>query len=187
MTEEKLSYYINKAADLSKQTFDKNIRIAILGSFTLNGLAETIQVKCAEKKIQCTTYTGSYNQYNQEILNSKSDLYKFNPDITFLFIDARAALKDLFHHPYSISKEERKQFVDTTIQEILNLAKKFSETTKSKLVLAKHTKNIAMTNSLIRMPVSRLALRCMLRTKFIRNSVVHSLFQNWKTCTFIRM
>ena len=51
MTEEqKLSYYINKAIDLSHQTFDKKIRIAILGSFTLNGLAETIQVKCAEKK-----------------------------------------------------------------------------------------------------------------------------------------
>ena len=137
MTEEqKLSYYINKAIDLSHQTFDKKIRIAILGSFTLNGLAETIQVKCAEKKIQCITYMGSYNQYNQEILNPASDLYKFKPDITLLFIDVRAAIKDLFHHPYSISQEERKQFVDTKTQEILNLAKKFSETTKSKFVLA---------------------------------------------------
>ena len=137
MTEEqKLSYYINKSANLNNQAFDKKIRIAILGSFTLNGLAEIMQVKCAEKKIQCVTYVGGYNQYNQEILNSASDLYKFNPDITFLFIDARAALKDLFHHPYSISQEERKQFVDTKTQEILNLAKKFSETTKSKLVLA---------------------------------------------------
>lgn len=137
MTEEqKLSYYINKAADLGNQTFDKKIRVAILGSFTLNGLAETIQVKCAEKKIQCITYVGGYNQYNQEILNSESALYKFNPDITFLFIDARAVLQDLFHHPYSVSQEERKKFVDSKIQEILNLAKKFSETTKSKLVLA---------------------------------------------------
>ena len=107
-----------------------------MGSFTLNGLAETIQVKCAEKKIQCTTYVGGYNQYNQEILNSSSDLYKFNPNITFLFIDVRTALKDLFHHPYSVSQEERKQFVDTKTQEILNLVKKFSEATKSKLVLA---------------------------------------------------
>ena len=99
MEEEKLSYYVNKAAELNNNLFDKKIRIAILGSFTLNGLAETIQVKCAEKKIQCTTYVGNYNQYNQEILNPSSDLYKFRPDITFLFIDARAALQDLFHHP----------------------------------------------------------------------------------------
>jgi len=134
--EQKLSYYINKAASLNNQTFDKKTRIAFLGSFTLNGLAETIQVKCAEQKIQCVTYVGAYNQYNQEILNSGSDLYKFNPDITFLFIDVRAALKDLFHHPYSISQEERKQFVNTITEEILNLTKKFSDTTKSKLVLA---------------------------------------------------
>lgn len=134
--EQKLSYYINKAADLNNQTFDKKTRIAVLGSFTLNGLAETIQVKCADQKIQCVTYVGAYNQYNQEILNSASDLYKFNPDITFLFIDVRAALKDLFHYPYSISQEERKQFVNTITEEILNLTKKFSDTTKSKLVLA---------------------------------------------------
>ncbi|NDF48405.1 MAG: hypothetical protein EB158_09615, partial [Nitrosopumilaceae archaeon] len=87
MKEEKLSYYINKASELTNQSFDRKIRIAILGSFTLNGLAETIQVKCAEKKIQCVTHVGNYNQYNQEILNPQSNLYKFNPDISFLLID----------------------------------------------------------------------------------------------------
>ena len=135
MKEEKLSYYVNKVSEISDNSFDKKIRIAILGSFTLNGLAETIQVKCTEKKIQCITYVGGYNQYNQEILNPTSDLYKFNPDITFLFIDARTTLQDLFHHPYSVSQEERKQFVNTKIQEILNLVQKFTTTTKSKLVL----------------------------------------------------
>ena len=80
MKEEKLSYYVNKASELNDNSFDKKIRIAILGSFTLNGLAETIQVKCAEKKIQCLTHVGAYNQYNQQILNPQSDLYRFNPD-----------------------------------------------------------------------------------------------------------
>lgn len=50
MKEEKLSYYVNKASELNNSSFDNKIRIAILSSFTLNGLAETIQVKCAEKK-----------------------------------------------------------------------------------------------------------------------------------------
>ena len=136
MKEEKLSYYINKASELTNQSFDKKIRITLLGSFTLNGLAETIQVKCAEKKIQCTTYVGNYNQYNQEILNSQSNHYKFNPDISFLLIDTRTLLKDLFHHPHSISAEERRNLVDEKTKEISDLAKKFSQTTKSKLVIA---------------------------------------------------
>lgn len=136
MKEEKLSYYINKASELNNQPFDKKIRIAFLGSFTLNGLAETMQVKCAEKKINCTTYVGNYNQYNQEILNPQSNLYKFSPEILFLFIDTRTLLQDLFHHPYSISAEERRKLVDEKTNEILDLAKRFSQTTKSKLVLA---------------------------------------------------
>jgi len=136
MKEEKLSYYVNKAAELSNHSFDKKIRIAILGSFTLNGLAETMQVKCAEKKIQCLTYVGNYNQYNQAILNQQSELYKFKPDLTFLFIDTRALLKDLFHHPHSISADERKSLVNEKINEILTLVTKFSETSQSKLVIA---------------------------------------------------
>lgn len=136
MREQKLSYYINKASELNNQSFDQKIRIALLGSFTLNGLAETIQVKCAEKKIQCTTYVGNYNQYNQEILNPTSSLYKFNPEISFLLIDTRTLLMDLFHHSHSVSVEERRKLVDEKTNEILSLATKFSQTTKSKLVLA---------------------------------------------------
>ena len=136
MKEEKLSYYVNKASELNNSQFDNKIRIAILSSFTLNGLAETIQVKCAEKKIQCLTYLGSYNQYNQDILNPQSDLYKFKPDLTFLFIDTRALLKELFHHPHSISAEERKILVTEKTNEISALATKFSDTIKSKLILA---------------------------------------------------
>lgn len=136
MKEEKLSYYVNKAAELGNHSYDKKIRVAILGSFTLNGLAETIQVKCAEKKLQCHIYVGGYNQYNQEILNPQSNLYKFQPDLTFLLIDTRTLLKDLFHHPHSISAEERKSLVDEKTKEILDLVVKFSKTTSSKLILA---------------------------------------------------
>lgn len=133
--EQNLSYYINKAAELSNESFEKKIRIALIGSFTLNGLAETLKVKCADKQIQCTTYTGRYNQYNQEILDSQSDLYKFSPDLSFLFIDTRTILGDLFHHPYSISTNERKQFVDRKITEIKNLAEAFCKRSKSKLII----------------------------------------------------
>ena len=51
--EEKLSAYLNRSKLLSNVDCEKKIRVAILGSFTLNGLEETIRVKCADKKIQC--------------------------------------------------------------------------------------------------------------------------------------
>jgi FkbH-like protein len=135
-TEQKLSYYINKAAEIEKLSFEKKIRVGLLGSFTLNGLAETLTVKCAEKNIQCITYVGGYNQYTQEILNQESGLYKFKPDISFLLIDVRTLFGDLFHHPYSITGEERKKIADKKAEEILDLARRFCDNTKSKLVLS---------------------------------------------------
>ena len=135
MIEKQLSYYINKATELDGQTFEKKIRVALLGSFTLNGLAEILQVKCAEKKIQCITYVGGYNQYNQEILDQDSNLYKFLPDISFLLIDSRTILGEIFHHPYSLSTEDRKRFIDKKIEEIQKLIEVFGKKTNSKLVI----------------------------------------------------
>ena len=134
--EEKLSTYLNRSKLLSNVDCENKIRIAILGSFTLNGLEETIRVKCSDKKIQCSTYSSGYNQYNQEILDEKSELYKFSSDITFLIIDTRNVLGELFFNPYSISVEDRKQFVKTKSDEIINLAKIFGNKTQSKLILS---------------------------------------------------
>jgi FkbH-like protein len=136
MTEEKkLSYYLNKASELQGQTFTKKIKIALLGSFTLNGLEETIRVKAAEKNIGCISYVGNYNQYNQEILEKNSSLYKFSPDLTFLIVDVRNILEDLFYFPYSLSASERKKLIDKKIQDIQNLINVFTSSSTSKLIV----------------------------------------------------
>jgi FkbH-like protein len=133
--EQKLSYYINKAKSLDIANYEKKIRIAMLGSFTLNGMEETIRVKCSEIQIGCYSYVGGYNQFNQEILNKESNLYKFSPDVTFLILDTRSILGSLFHLPYSVSELERKQSVNNKISEIVNLLEFFTSNSKSKLVL----------------------------------------------------
>lgn len=135
-TEQKLSYYINKASELTRKSFEKKIRIGILCSFTINGLEESIRVKSSEKNVSCITYVGDYNQYNQEILNKESSLYKFSPEVTFLIIDTRNILGEFFHFPYSISESERKNFVEKKLKEIQDLANTFVSRTKSKLIIA---------------------------------------------------
>ena len=134
-SEKKLSYYIIKSKTLESK-FDKKIRIAILCSFTLNGLMETLKVKCAEEKIECLGYTCGYNQYNQDIINKKSDLHQFSPDLTFLIIDARTILSSLFYNQYSLNTSQRKEFVENKANELLNLAKTFVKILQSKLVIS---------------------------------------------------
>lgn len=136
MTEHKISYYITKSKELNNIQFNKSIRVAILSSFTINGIEETLKVKCAEKNIECITYLGSYNQYNQNILDNKSKLYEFQPNITFLLVDSRTVLGEFFYSPYSLSISERKDFVDKKSKELLVLIDTFSKKTNSTLVIA---------------------------------------------------
>jgi len=123
--EPKLSHFLTKVQNMEKRKFEKKIKIAILSSFTINGLAETLQVKCAEKNIDCRMYEGGYNQYNQEILDKKSGLHQFFPDVTFLILDIRNILGDLFYFPYSISTSKRRDLINEKTNEIVTLSKTF--------------------------------------------------------------
>ena len=134
--ENSLSDYINKSSEITK-VFDKKIKIALLSSFTINGLSDVLKVKSNERNISCIVYDAPYNQYSQQILNEKSDLYKFVPDITFLILDARNIFGEIFRFPYSISNLERRKNVENKIKEIKNLLNKYSENSNSKIIVTK--------------------------------------------------
>ncbi|WP_428324977.1 HAD-IIIC family phosphatase [Nitrosopumilus sp.] len=131
----KLSDYMNEAKIIKPKAEYKKIRVAFLGSFSLNGFEETIQVQSNEEKINCITYNAPYNQYNQEILNNNSDLYKFNPELIFLLIDTRTILGDFFYSSYEYSDKERKNFVNEKFLELQNLIETVIKKCQSKIVL----------------------------------------------------
>ncbi len=131
-----LSEYISLSEELEFVNHEKNLKIAILSSFTINGLAEILKIKSHEKQISCQTYVGNYNQYNQEILDQNSSLYKFNPDITFLILDTRSILEDLFYFPYSISIQHKQEFIQKKIDDLLNIINQFTKYSSSKLIIS---------------------------------------------------
>jgi len=133
--EQKISYYLKKSKTL-KNNSEKKLRISILSSFTLNGIEEIFKVKCDEKNISCNTCLGGYNQYNQEILDPQSQLYQFQPNITFLILDTRSILEDLWYSPYSINEKQRQNFVEKKFKEIKNLITIFLKNSNSKLIIS---------------------------------------------------
>ena len=66
----------------------KRIRLAILGSSTLDHLLPSIRVGALRRGMVCTIYSGHYGQYLQEILAPESDLERFKPDAILLALDA---------------------------------------------------------------------------------------------------
>ena len=112
------------------------MKIAILSSFTLNGLSEILHVKCSELGIGYRSFVAGYNQYAQELINSKSEYYKFSPDVTFLIIDIRNLLGENFFFPYNISDNERKSLVSEKINHLENMIMNFEKNLNSKLIIA---------------------------------------------------
>ena len=133
--EKSLSEYISLSKNIDDLKFDKKLKVAILSSFTLNGLSEILHVKSSELGIRYQSYLGGYNQYNQELLDSQSEYYKFSPDVTFLILDIRNFLGENFHFPYNISDNERKLLVNEKINQIENIIKCFEKNLNSKLII----------------------------------------------------
>ena len=133
--EKNLAYFLNEAKTIKPRELGKKLRVAFLASSTINGFEETMRVKCFQKGIDCITYVGDYNQYNQEILNQDSELYQFKPDITFLILDTRHILGEHFFSWYSVPHDDRPKIIDTKISEIENICNTFTKNSDSKLVV----------------------------------------------------
>lgn len=111
------------------------IKIAVLTSFTTNGIEEVLTVQCAEQGISAEIYCAPYNQYNQEILNPGSRLYAFEPDLCIIFIDSRTALGNLYYNPYSVNDAERKDRADAITRDLINLITRIKEQTAAKILV----------------------------------------------------
>jgi FkbH-like protein len=135
-SEKTLSYFINESEKLVDKKFKKKIRIALLSSYTVNGLKEIVQVKCAEYGILASIYEGPYNQYSQEILNVNSNFYKFKPDIVFLIIDSRDVFDELYHFPYLKPIDQKKLGVIEKISEINYLVDFFTKQSNATMILS---------------------------------------------------
>jgi len=67
----------------------RKTKVAFLSSFTVQGLSEVFSSNALFHNVFVDTYNAPYNQFTQEILDNGSGLYKFNPDIVYVLVDAR--------------------------------------------------------------------------------------------------
>lgn len=68
-------------------TLQASVKVAFLGSFTVDPLADFAVVYAADSSIGLHTYIAPYGQISQEILNPQSGLYAFAPDVTIVMTE----------------------------------------------------------------------------------------------------
>src|SRR6476661_6731660 len=66
----------------------KPIRLAVLGSSTLDHLLAAVRVGAARRDLWVDLYTPAYGQYRQELEDQASRLYKFQPTTILFAVDA---------------------------------------------------------------------------------------------------
>src|SRR3989344_6879071 len=111
----KLYSKIGEGTRNARLKFDNTIRIAILTSFTANGIKEVLFVKCCEIGLLPDIYMCDYNQYAQEILDKDSRLYSFKPELTIVMIDIMSVLGEYYFLPYKDTEDDRKKYIDSQI------------------------------------------------------------------------
>jgi FkbH-like protein len=76
------------------EQLDRNVRLALIGSFTLDPLADFLTVEAAAEGITLDICQAPYNQISSEILNLHSSLYTFAPEITLLAAEPQSLDSD---------------------------------------------------------------------------------------------
>ncbi|MCQ9207322.1 MAG: hypothetical protein NG740_05550, partial [Omnitrophica bacterium] len=129
MQELSLSEYVTidrrKSGRRIKKKAKKAVKIALLGSFALNGFREVLNAKCQGLGIQASFYVNDYNQYVNELIDKRSKFYKFHPDITLLFTDVAALFGDVYLDPYRYSEKKRMDAALHNYSKLARLAKNF--------------------------------------------------------------
>lgn len=138
MTFKNLSHYIDEYKKIKSASVDNNIRkfkVAVLSSSTIKGLKEVLTVKCHDLGLFPEILLGDYNQYNQEILDDKSKLYRFEPNLVVLFIDTRALLGDVFFDYYTLSAQDQKCLTASKKEYLDSLIARMKFKLKAKIII----------------------------------------------------
>ena len=69
--------------------FVRRCRIAVLGTSTTSLVTKVLRILCFRDLVQATFYEGVYGAIEQEILDPRSGLVSFRPDIVFLVLNWR--------------------------------------------------------------------------------------------------
>lgn len=126
-----------------------SIKIALLGSFTLDLLPRYLGSELEAAGIHPEFYVGGFGQYQQEILDDSSGYFKFTPDVTILLLDGQDLFKDVYEYPLDYSTDAKGKRVQQRLDTLATLVRKINARMPACMILL---------NNIIAPPISGLGL-----------------------------
>ncbi|WP_017752667.1 HAD-IIIC family phosphatase [Clostridium tyrobutyricum] len=132
-----ISEYIKKYKKIIEENkkYDKKIKIAYLPSSTVRCVKEILTVMCDSIDVNAEVYCSDYNQYNQQIIDSGSQLYSFKPDLVILAVDIETMLADNYFTMFTEEKEKKDQVKNKILKNIISLINSISNSLSCSIIV----------------------------------------------------
>src|SRR5581483_9983385 len=114
---------------------EQGLRIALLGSATLDHLQAYLRIACLREGYRPVFYQAGFDQYAQELLDPASGLYTFRPDLVIYAIHASRIVPNLHDYPFDLTVEERRAALEAGIAILQSLLDAFSSRSSALLLL----------------------------------------------------
>jgi FkbH-like protein len=112
------------------------VRIAILSSFSIEFLHDSFEALAFLDGLRLEIYQAGFAQFRQDILDSASGLYAFEPSVVILAVEGRDLIPQLYGGRYEGPGEKADATVAAARDELVGLIRTFRE--RSKAVLLVH-------------------------------------------------
>ena len=111
------------------------IKIAFLRNITIDPMIQYLKYYCYQEGLNPEIFMGDYDIILQEVMNDKSDLYKFSPDLIILCIKPEILANKLFFEFTKLSNNERKEEFGRIIALINKILNGIRENSKATILL----------------------------------------------------
>ena len=115
---------------------ETKIKVAAVGSYTLNNLQEPLWLSLVKKGFQPEIIIGKYNQYMQEILDANSRIRKSDPDILLVLLDTETFLEGVLSSLLGKSLQEMLDAVEMKIGHLKAMLAEVKRSMKAHIILS---------------------------------------------------
>ena len=113
-----------------------DLRIAYLGSHTIEPLPQYVSVAAAARGLLVAAHLGDFNQYYQEILGGSPDLKAFDPQLIFLALSLRELAPQVYYGFSRLSAEEKRAARESIVGHVVDWVNEAIKATNASLLIA---------------------------------------------------
>ena len=112
----------------------RSAKVALLTSYTTDFIIPLLQTELAISDVRCEVYKPGFNQFRQEILNGRSGLYEFQPDVSIVAFGLEDIVPDAVAKFPMLSDAERQRHKGEVLELCESLVENYTASAASSIL-----------------------------------------------------